>query len=135
MILLFFNILMHLLQRSSKERCSRRQYHSKHLTVTRIFRCLKTEVQSDTSWCISFRIVTPSCYSCALPLSERSKSPFSVMSAPLEYSSVASMQVATTTLSNPQASKTSTGYWQISHSTWRTAAGCQEMDIHASQMT
>lgn len=68
-----------MLQRSWKERCSRRQHHLKHLTVVRIFRCLKTEVQSETSWCILFRVVTPSCCSWAPPLIERSNSPFSVM--------------------------------------------------------
>lgn len=135
MILLFFNIYMHLLQQSAKERCSRRQFLLKHLTVVRIFRPLKAEVQSDTSWCILFRTVTPSCYSGALSLTERSKSPFSVISVSLGLSSVASMQLATATLRYPQASEMSTGDWQIPHRAYRPAAGCQEIHIHASQMT
>lgn len=90
MILLFFNICMHLLQQSAKERCSWRQFLLKHLTVMRAFRPPKAEVQSDTSWCILLRTVTPSCCYGALSLSERSKSPFSVTSVSSGLSSVAS---------------------------------------------
>lgn len=127
MILLFFYICMHLLQQSAKERCSRRQFLLKLLTVVRIFRPPKAEVQSDTSWCILFRTVTPSCSSGALSLTERSKSPFSVVSFSLGLSSVASTQVATATLRYSQASETSAGNWQISHRAYIPTAGCQEI--------
>ena len=75
----------------SKGRCSWRQFHLKHLTAVRIFRSPKTEVQSYTSWCTLFRTATP-CYSGALSLTERSKSPFSALSVPLGLRSVASTE-------------------------------------------